>query len=127
MKKRILKLIMIVMVFTLLISQIAYAHSTLQSGTIEWGELSGWSINEDIHTNSTNITYHYDSSDRNITSALKTAVRNGANKWSNYGTISESSSGTGKISTYSDAYSPDVALFYDPATNSSGHLTYWGI
>ncbi len=127
MKNNILKLIIAFIFFTMISSQITCAHTTLQAGTIQWGELSGWGINESIHTNSSNLTYYFYSGDSNLTDAYKTIIRNGASKWSSYGTISESSSGTGKIHTYEKANTNEVAAFYDPATNSSGHLTYWAL
>ncbi|QNU66726.1 hypothetical protein EHE19_018095 [Ruminiclostridium herbifermentans] len=123
---RIQKLIMLVIVFTLIATQIASAHSTLQGGTINWGEYSGWSIHEGIHTNSTTITYKFYDGDRNLTDTIKSLVRNGASKWSSYGTISESSSGTGKIQTFISS-NDTVAEFYDTATDFNGHLTYWTI
>lgn len=67
MKINILKLIILVISITLIGSQVTYAHTTLQAGTIEWGELSGWGINGNIHTNSTKLTYYFYSGDRNLT------------------------------------------------------------
>ncbi len=127
MKNNFIKSIIAFIVLTLITSQNTYAHTILQAGTIQWGELSGWGINESIHTNSKNLTYYFYSGDSNLTDAYKTIIRNGASKWSSYGTISESTSGTGKIHTYENANTDEVAAFYDPAKDSNGHLTYWAI
>ncbi len=128
MNKRIHKLLTIVLVLTLISSQMTYAHSSSQSGIISWGESIGWDIKEDNHSNSNNITYKFMESDRNMTDALKTIVRNGASKWSNYGSVTESSSGTGVLHTFEGGSTQGIAaLFYDQSCDSNGHLTYWRI
>ena len=119
---------MLFMAFIILLStQIIYAHPSSQSGIISWGESIGWSIKEDNHSNSSNITYKFNSSDRNMTDAYKTIIRSGASKWSSYGSISESSSGTGTLQTFEDPNSPNIALFYDQSCDSNSHLTFWRI
>jgi hypothetical protein len=125
--KRIHKLIIVVMVFTLISTQIIYAHPSSQSGIITWGESIGWIIKEDNHSNSTNITYKFYDGDRNMTDAYKTIIRNGASKWSYYGSVSESSSGTGRVQTFNDPNSSNIALFDDQSCDSNCHLIYWRI
>ena len=127
MKKKILKLLMIVMVFSLISNQIIYSHSSSQAGTISWGETIGWSINEQLHTNSTSFAYRFLSSDRFLTDTYKTIIRNGASKWSSYGTISESSSSTGIISTFLDDETGEWASLYHYTCNTYGHFTTWQI
>ena len=66
--------------------------------------------------------------DRNMTDALKTIIRNGASKWSYYGSVNESSSGTGIIPTFDgDSTKGVAALFYDQSCDLNSHLTYWKI
>lgn len=119
--------ILVVLLMTLFCTQISFAHSSNQSSTITWGESIGWDIDESNHTNSKSLSYKFDSTDTDLTTAIKTIVKNGASKWSSYGTISESSSGTGTVYTFSDSNTDEVAGFCQYSSNSSGHLTTWKI
>lgn len=122
-------LILTICIFNICIfnSQIVSAHTSKQGGTYQWGEVIGWSIDEDYHTNSTLLYYKFDSTDTNLTESMKTTVRNGASKWSSYGSITESSSAIGTICTFYDSNTTTVAKFYNYSSNSSGHLTSWKI
>lgn len=122
MKKILCFLICVSLLLTCTIS--IYAHSSSQSSIINWGEIIGWSIDESNHTNSTTLTYKFDSS---VTSDQKTIIKSGASKWSSYGSVTESTSGTGTVSTYSDSNSSTTSMFTEYTSNSSGHLTAWKI
>lgn len=124
MKKLALVIIFVIAVFGV---QNVFAHPNLQSSYIDWGESIGWSIDEGNHTNSTTLTYKFDSADTSLTDSIKNTVRSGASKWSSYGTVSESSSGVGTITTYSDSSTSTTSSFADYSSNSSGHLTTWKI
>ncbi len=129
MKNKIMKFKLLVIVFIIFVisNHPIFAHPTNQSGIIEWGELCGWSIIENCHSQSTSTTYKFDPNDRNMSDTYKNIIRSGASKWSSYGNISESSSGIGTIHTYEVPNDSIIALFYDQYANSSGHLTFWKI
>lgn len=101
-----------------------YAHTSSQSSIINWGEAIGWSIDENNHTSSTTLTYKFDST---VLDFVKNIVRQGASKWSSYGSVSESLAGTGTVSTYSDSSTSKTSEFTEYTSNTSGHLTSWKI
>ena len=105
----------------------SYYDNNLQAPIIDWGEQIGWGIDEPNHTNSTSLTYRFDTTDPYLTEAYKGICRSGATKWSAYGTITESPNAIGVISTYEDLIISSIARFYEDNSNSSGHLTAWRI
>ena len=89
------------------------------------GESVGWSIDEELHTNGTQITYRFDSS---VVDMLKEIVRSGASKWNPTITITEQTSGTGVVRAErldQTIYSNVIAYVTSAQTNSQGHFTYW--
>ena len=123
------------------IAPCAFAHNTSQEGILAkyyiknayyegWyigGDDVGWSIDENLHTNGTNIYYTLKEGDDYI-SNYKKCITEGAAKWNYTVSIKEgSSSGSGTLYTYSAPGSNIVALSCDFKKNSSGHFTSWAI
>lgn len=144
MKKNItLKAIVCILVTILLLqsSSYAFAHPSSQVGILAesyhaeyegyyiGGETVGWSIDEDIHTNGTTLTYSFSTSDSYLSSTYKSYVTTGASRWSGTVTITNKTDGTGvgTISTFYNPNSGTIAQFCQWSTNSSGHLTSWEI
>lgn len=138
-KKRMMFALSLILL-VLLVSPI-YAHSTSQEGVLaktyhsEYGGLYiggedvGWSIDESLHTNGTDITYSFDTTDSYLTSIYKNYTTEGASKWSGIVTISNKTDGTGvgTVKTYYDGNSGTVARFKSAESNIDGHLTTWTI
>ena len=120
----------------------AFAHNTSQEGKLakyylnnsfykgKWfigGEDVGWSIDENYHTNGSNIYYTL-SKDDDYVAGYKKIITEAAGKWKNLVLIKEGSgSGSGTISTYSDSTSEIAAQACHLKSDSSGHFTSWEI
>ena len=125
-------------------AQLVAAHTTSQKGILAeeiieeygdgtqsyvGGERVGWSIDEGYHTNGTNITYSFSTTDPYLSSAYRVYVTGGADKWSSLATIILKTDGTGmgEISTFYNPNTGTIAQFCNYSSDSSGHLRSWEI
>jgi hypothetical protein len=108
-------------------------YSSYYVGSFVGGDAVGWRIMEERHTNGTEQTYSFDTSDPYLTNTLKQYVRAGADMWSDVIDIEEKTDGSGMGLIYIEHYetSPANAKFVaDIGTctdGRTGHLTRWTI
>lgn len=113
-----------------------YAHTNYISSQYAITEQSGWKVNEDKHTNGLTAYYAFEAYNNNITSYMKSAVREGENRWAGTFTFYETSAEQTPyvlISTIEDVapLGTDIGI-YALATpinpnSSTGHVTRWKI
>jgi hypothetical protein len=121
------KIISMLILFILLLTGVYHAHTTKQSTIINWGEYSGWDIDESNHTNGNTLYYKFDSTDTYLNSTYKKYVTDGAALWNPTILISENPNAIGTISTFYYDNTGIIAAFGEFSSDSSGHLTSWKI
>ena len=133
------KLFALVLVVLLIgaIAEPVLAHTTSQQGILVkssnagshkyyGGEEIGWIINEEGHTNGTELKYRFAT---NVLNSVKTLVSSGAALWTNTNqtvTISKDNSANGIVEVM-DLSSGTVAQTVKQSVDSNGHVTQWVI
>lgn len=108
---------------------LAKTYMPMQGGYYIGGETVGWSVNENYHTNGTNMSYAFDYSDINLNDEYRGYVTEGALMWQGTVSIQQSINGTGLIKTVYSPGIPQAAYFTDYLGNAdgNGHLYSWSI
>jgi hypothetical protein len=104
------------------------AHSTSQRGLVYGGEIVGWIIDEDYHTNSNSLTYKIDSSANNT--MHRWIIESGARMWNDYGYfITQDNANSNfviKAQNYGYANGSNARIT-NASVDSNRHFTKWEI
>lgn len=93
------------------------------------GEVQGWSIRENMHTNGTTINYFFYTGAQAPNATQKEITRRGAGMWAGTVTINEvpeGTSGAGRVYAYNGGTYDGYATFCEQTTVNT-HLTSWSI